>query len=477
MALYLPHQMELRVKKALRFATYEGMAHGAIYGFFNNYITAFAVALQTNDLQIGILCSLPGFIASFAQLFDNWLISIFKSRKTVILTFVFCQLLIMIPILMLAFMKTNQSWLLILFVIIYSVFGAFCSPAWGSIMADIVPDKLRGTYFSKRGSLSTLTTIIAFMGAGLILKAAGKTDLKGYIVIFGIGIGARIISWLLLTRLYEPPLQNKLSDKSKPAEFANHLISTNLGKYMLFLFSMSFVVNIASPYFTVYQLRDLGMNYRTFAILETVSSIVILLTMTHWGRAADKVGNWKMVRFAALCIPFVPLLWIFSHYFEYPLVYIAIVQAFSGFAWAGYNLCTVNYLYDATTPENRIKYLAYFNAGNGLCAGLGALLGGYLAPHLLKTFGYQILTLFVISGVLRFVVVVGFFSSIKEVRKVSKVSAFEVFHIMVGGRSVIQKISFRRHHNLFNHEPRPANRKTRHFPLHRLPGPHKAPAK
>ncbi|MCX6012036.1 MAG: MFS transporter [Chloroflexi bacterium] len=470
MALYLPRPMELKVKKALRAATLEGMAYGVFHGFGNNYITAFAVAIQTNNLQIGILCSLPGFIASLAQLFDNQLISLFKSRKAVILVFALCQGLMLIPMLMLAFFTTNQSWLLILFVIIYSIFGAVCAPAWGSIMADLVPDKLRGKYFSNRGSLSTATNIIAFMGAGLILKAAGKTDLNGFIFIFSIAIGARLISWLLLTRLYEVPLQDKPAAKAKPHEFVGHLLSTNLGKYMIFLFLMSFVVNIASPYFTVYQLRDLKFDYVTFAILETISSIVTVIALTHWGRAADKVGNWKMVRFSALCIPFVPLLWIFS---KAP-IYIGIIQAFSGFAWAGYNLCTVNYLYDATTPENRIKYLAYFNAGNGLCAGLGALIGGYLAPHMPYTFGNQILTLFVISGILRLIVALGFLRSIKEVRKVSQVSAVQMFHIMLGGRPVINMLSYRRHRNLFDHEPKQA-RKTRRFPLPRLTGSPKTP--
>jgi len=41
-----------------------------LLGFGDNFIVAFAVALQTSNLQIGILCSVPGFLASIAQLWD-----------------------------------------------------------------------------------------------------------------------------------------------------------------------------------------------------------------------------------------------------------------------------------------------------------------------------------------------------------------------------------------------------------------------
>jgi len=59
-----------KVEHALRFATAEGMAYGAVMGFGDNYIVAFAVALQTSSFLIGILCSVPGFLASLAQLWD-----------------------------------------------------------------------------------------------------------------------------------------------------------------------------------------------------------------------------------------------------------------------------------------------------------------------------------------------------------------------------------------------------------------------
>ena len=148
-------------------------------------------------------------------------------------------------------------------------------------------------------------------------------------------------------------------------------------------------------------------------------------------------------------IPLVPLFWLFSK----NLAYLGIVQAFSGLAWAGFNLCSVNYLYDATAAGERTKYLGYFNCGNGLAAGLGALLGGYLMTHVPAFNGYQVLTVFLISGVLRATAALVFLPGLKEVRKVSTVPAAELFHILTGGRPADRRFSHRRFSHIHHHEP------------------------
>ncbi len=442
-----------RVKKALRYSSAEAMAYGAFVGFGDHYITAFAVALQANSLQIGILCSVPGFLASVAQIWDVELTRLLKSRKAVVLTFALLQGLMVLPMLLLATgLRGNPAWWLIFFATLYSIFGALISPAWGSLMADVVPDHLRGRYFAIRGKLSTIVTIFTFLSGGIFLNLLVQRALWGFALLFGVAFLSRLISWGFLTRLYELPLRNRgQQDRASIPAFVSSLTRTNLGRYMLFLFAMNFAVNIASPYFAVYELRDLQFSYLTYAVLETVSSVVTILAIGHWGRGADRAGNFKVVLITGALIPLVPLLWMLS----VNRVYLGFAQAFSGFAWAGFNLCSVNFLYDATTSENRTRYLAYFNAGNGIFAGIGALLGGYLAPRLPAVLGYQTLSLLLISGVLRGVVSLVFLPRLKEVRRVSAMPAAELFHTMMGGRPVNRRLSHRGPSHVHHHEAAP----------------------
>ena len=57
---------------------------------------------------------------------------------------------------------------------------------------------------------------------------------------------------------------------------------------------------------------------------------------------------------------------------------------------------------------------------------LGALGGGYIAPHLPSILGYQLRTLFTLSGALRAVAVVLVLGTIVEVRHVPKIGTLSL---------------------------------------------------
>ncbi|HEX9976659.1 MAG TPA: MFS transporter, partial [Dehalococcoidales bacterium] len=151
-------------------------------------------------------------------------------------------------------------------------------------------------------------------------------------------------------------------------------------------------------------------------IITGVGSLSTLLFLTFWGKRADHAGNVKIMRITSVLIPLLPLLWLASR----QVYYLALVETLAGFAWAGFNLAYMNFIYDAAPPEKRTQHIALFNAMNGTAICLGALLGGFIAPHLPAVLGYNLLTLFLISGVLRALVVAIFLRRVSEVRRVSK---------------------------------------------------------
>jgi MFS family permease len=145
--------------------------------------------------------------------------------------------------------------------------------------------------------------------------------------------------------------------------------------------------------------------------------------MGIWGRHADMVGNMKIIRLTSCFIPIVPILWLFGH----NVIYLIIVQVFAGFVWAGYNLSVFNFVYDAVMPEKRTRCVAYLNVINGTCICAGALLGGFLAINLPPVFGYRLLTLFALSGILRAIFSISILPHIKEVRRVEKIKSLDLF--------------------------------------------------
>jgi MFS family permease len=127
------------------------------------------------------------------------------------------------------------------------------------------------------------------------------------------------------------------------------------------------------------------------------------------------------------------LFWIFN---QHP-AYLIIAQIFSGFIWAGFNLCTTNFIYDAASPGKRTRCIAYFNTLNGIALCCGALGGAFLLPLVPNFFGYPLLTLFAISAGLRFIIGISLPRLLKEVRPVEHVKSDQLFFSMIGIRPLI----------------------------------------
>ena len=185
---------------------------------------------------------------------------------------------------------------------------------------------------------------------------------------------------------------------------------------------MNFATYVASPFFAVYMLRDLKSDYMTYVVVIASAALANMMFLTFWGRRTDRVGNIKVLKVTSILVPLVPLLWMGSH----QLYYLIPVQILSGFAWAGFNLASTNFVYDASAPEKRTQYIAVFNAMTGSAICLGALLGGYLASHLPSLLGYQLLTLFLVSGLLRGLVAITLLRRVCEVRQVQETSTAEL---------------------------------------------------
>ena len=408
-----PRAQSDEIKKSLRYSILDGSAFAAFSGLTQDYVTPFALALKATTAQIGLLSSAPNLATAFSQLAAPMLSEKVGSRKGFILRMAFIQALLWAPVLLIPYLFPGQKvWWLIGFFTLSTVVGAMTSPAWGSLMGDLVPAEMRGRYFGLRGRICGIVTLALFFIGGLILHFSATDIFLGFAIIFGAALLFRLVSLYFLSRMYDPPLRTGWWDRYSLPELVSSLTSSNLGRFIVYSSLMSFATYLASPFFAVYMLRDLRFNYVTYAGVTAAAALASLVFLTFWGRRADRLGNVKVVSATSILVPLVPLLWLVSH----QVYYLIPVQILSGFAWSGFNLASANFVYDASAPENRTRYIALFNAMNGASMCLGALLGGCLASLLPPLLGYHLLTLFLVSGVLRGIVAVAFHRRFSEVR-------------------------------------------------------------
>ncbi len=224
---------------------------------------------------------------------------------------------------------------------------------------------------------------------------------------------SRCISAYLRYNYSEP---KHLAEKNRISlrKFTSKLNETNFGKFVLYSSLMKFAVGISSPFFAVYMLSYLKLDFFTYSIINASSIISSFLVLSRWGRKIDLKGSRYMLRMSGFIVPWVPVLWIF---FKNPLILI-IVQFISGATWSAYNLSSSNFILDATTRRSRLVMTSYNNFFVGVMTFFGALIGGYLMRYLPADFyGNVFYFVFALSGVLRLLISGYFIPSIKEVRR------------------------------------------------------------
>lgn len=408
-----------KTQKSLKYSMVDGIFTSLMTGFTQDYFTPFLLILGGGVRHVAMLSAIPNLVSSLIQLKSADIAEKLRSRARVINIFVFLQALMLVPMATLYWLGSGTAVIFIAVVTLFTSFGSFANPAWASIMADLVEKDKRGEYFGWRSKILGFVAVGSTFAAGFILYQAGRLDVAlGFTVIFGLSFIFRVISWRYLAKMHEPEAHLKKEDCFSFYDFISRLRHSNFARFVMFVSAMKFAVNIASPFFAVLMLKDLGFDYLTYTAVTVAMTITANFTIKRWGVHADRVGNLKVIRLTSKLIAVLPLLWLIN---QNP-IWLLFAQLLSGFAWAGFNLSTTNFVYDASTPGKRTRCIAYFNVLNGVSLCLGALLGGWLALRLPSGwFAYSIMNIVLISALLRLVVAYLMPFNLKEVREVEKI--------------------------------------------------------
>jgi MFS family permease len=396
-------------------------------GLTQNYVTPYALAMKASTTQIGFLAGIPALAMVGTQFVSPVLVERTGSRKSFIVWSSLLHALMWLPVLLIPYFFPNyQVWWLIAFITMCVAFDSLGNAPWNSMMADLVPGVVRGRYFALRNRIGSFVTFILSFVAGGILQALTGNIFLGFTIIFAGAMVSRFFSSYFLSQMVEPPMLVVKSKQPSILKLSLTLSSTNIGKFIIFNALMNFAISFSSPFFSVYMLRDLKFNYVTYVIINATAALATLLFMPMWGRRIDKAGAVQVLKATSLFVPVVPIMWLFSA----NVYYLCLTQVIGGFAWGGFAVAVNIFLYFATTSENRMRYFAVSNALMFGGAAIGSLLGGIVAPVVPAIMKNSLLTIFLISGLARIIIVFVFIPRISEVRQVPKISINE---ILIGG--------------------------------------------
>ncbi len=379
---------EAEVERGLTMVIGDGLAAEAMSTLTGGaFLVALALLMGATNFQIGLLAALPTFTNLF-QLISIWLVRRYNNRRAVT---VICSLLARIPLIIVGIIAlTSKSPtsinILITFLFFYYLFGSIAGPSWNAWMKDLVPERILGAYFSKRTILTQTLNVVLSIALALLIDYI-KVNSPGYqlsvyafmfIAAGCIGIAGAFI----LSKAPEPkPVvinDNLFSLLKKPLKDSNFL------RLLIFNSIWVFAIGLATPFFTVYLIKDLNYPISYIIVLGIIGQVCGIFAVKRWGVFADRYSNKTVIAISApfyiICIIAWCFVGIYSHLYA-NIILLTAIYIFTGISTAGVNLSLTNIGLKLASREESIIYLSTKNIVTAFFSTIAPLIGGYLADY------------------------------------------------------------------------------------------------
>lgn len=441
-----PEEIKALKGSTMNLSIVEGSMWSVMWAMGESFIAPFAIMLRAGNFAMSLLGTLPIIVGSFGQIAGASLLERTAHRRLVVSIFAMMQALSYLFLFWVPFIFPDTAVQTIIVITTIQIFAAnLGGPAWISLMGDIVPEDGRGSYFGKRLSITMIVVVLSTFAAGRILTV-GETAHSlwlGFGILFSMAFVTRAVSSVMLAMHYEPPFRHSKDSYFSFWSFIRKTPKSNFARFTFAITLMNGAAAISAPFFSVYMIRDLNWSMHKFAASQAVMQLAQYVCLRWWGIVGDRHGNRAVIAASSLFLPLLPILWTLSDNFYY----ILLVQLFSGALWSGFNLASGNFIYDAVTPEKRHRAVSYYSVLNGIFVLLGgSIIGAFLAEYLpadLRLAGYCIHyvsglpVVFIVSGLVRVVIIIIFLPLFKEVRNIEPISSRKLLWRVAIGEPII----------------------------------------
>jgi len=290
-------------------------------------------------------------------------------------------------------------------------------PATTTLFISLVPQNMRGRFFSIRERyLIFISSVVNVVFGGVLDKyeLRGRTY-EGYILMFAIAFMAMLLNLFSYLSMKEPRIRQTKSRISLKQLFTMPLKEKRFRKIIILFFLWGLSMNFSNPFFSVYMVSKLRLSYTFITICGLVNSIMYVITVSIWGKVADKKSFTYTAMISIALLGATHMLWFFAA--EGAILTYAVVMLghiTGGIAWAGIGISLYNIPYEYTPEEGRTVYLGFNAALSGLIGFVSSMLASYMVGAMSEYKGIfagltvtQFQLIFLISGF--FILVTSFY--------------------------------------------------------------------
>jgi len=383
-----PQLTEEERERGLRHLVLEAGFSNAVTAVTSGVIlTAFALHLGASNTTIGLLAAVT-FWVQLLQAPGVLLVEKLRTRKRISIVASFVSRLAIAGMALLALAPKSGSATLAALValqVLYCGIATFGGCAWNAWVRDLAPEARLGQLFARRTINATLVGLVASLAAAFALDRAPESSTWRPIAfagLYGFAFVAGLFSCRELALTPEPKMPPATETIRLLPLLRAPLRDQNFRRLIMFLASWQFAVNLATPFFTVFFVKQLGLDITFVVILGVVSQATNVLALRSWGLLSDRFANKSVLAVAAplfiLCIAAMvgasqiqDKAWV--------MAYLVGLHALMGLATAGVTLSSGNIALKLSPRGSATAYIAANALISSAAAGLAPVLGGMFA--------------------------------------------------------------------------------------------------
>jgi MFS family permease len=413
------------LRNAIRVSVVEGVytqVYIALATAGSVFVTRFALLLGALPYHLGLLAAI-GQLSLVFQPFGFALTRRGTSRKSTIIRLATAGLVLALlyGILPFLFPEYVAIWIFLLLLSISTSLHAMGTNAWIAWISDMVPERVRGRFFSWRSRYFMMVGLLLgyLLGAivdlydphtvGVVEKLLKlrNTGLFSseylnvtFIIIFGIATIFGFLGVVFLRR--QPERQKQIESRSFLQTFKDSLHDTNFRRFLIYNSWWMLALGVGAPFWQPFMIQKLHMSLVSIQIYGTISAISAILALRPWGLVIDRFGNKTAMRVAITLGGINPLVWIFVNAHTSWILYLEAIT--SGIMWSGANIMAMNFVLAIAPQDKRQVYSGVLGAFSGSAMIITMLLSGFLLPRGLIVLGFYLepeQVLFGTTGILR----------------------------------------------------------------------------
>ena len=351
--------------------TIEGMSANVLaLGIQGFALTALALYFNCSPFWISIISSLP-VGAQMLQLFLGKFYKFFKTRKQALM---FSAIAARVPMTFLFFIilfDIKDYKVLVGIIFVYSFFSSFLTGIWTSSMGEVIKKEDRGSFFSMRYTLISISSIFF---SYTVSKALNYTPGKsGMLILTGVVAIAAILTIILLYFQDIPDFDNTqpLFNLTIPVRDLNFI------NFLVFIGIWNFSIEFTKPYFYYFAVLDLKAPYSYLGLASSWTATISIFMFFIYGRIVKRIGYKKLLSFGISITTYVVIFYFLMT--EKNVRSLLLLDAIgTAVGWSAINLSLLNLLLElSSTPRD--SYTALYSIAVGSMGLLGAFVGGNVA--------------------------------------------------------------------------------------------------